>query len=184
MLPLVRPPCAFQAARSSNQHKLEVTLINNLGTVLRNQHKYKRVVALHRQHLAAVEERYGLHSSFLILARHNLVDILNHLHRSDEARDVLTGQLHKLTGHLEHVRQRKADGWDGVVETGATGKDEAATVDAETATLVGLSRCHMDHAKFLESRDDLGAAVADARKALTLHAEANGEVRFAPCRCL
>jgi tetratricopeptide (TPR) repeat protein len=172
----------MQAAQHSKQQKLEATLINNLGTVLRNKHKYKRAVALHRQQLHNVEEQQGLHSAFLILARHNLVDIFNVLKRHDEARELLLSQISKLEVHVEEVRGQKAAGVTAEVVVGASEADgggEGETKDALDTALQSLARCHMDYSKFLEGRGESEDALTQARKALALDSEASGQVRTA-----
>lgn len=172
----------MQAAQHSKQQKLEATLINNLGTVLRNKCKYKRAVALHQQQLRNVEEQQGLHSAFLILARHNLVDILNVLKRHDEARELLLSQIAKLEAHVQEVREQKAAGFAAEVVVGASGADsggEGETKDPLEAALQGLARCHMDYSKFLEGRGESEEALARVRQALALDSEASSEVRTA-----
>ena len=94
----------------AGNEKLEATLVNNLGTVLRNRDELPRAVALHRSQLARVEARQGLHSSFLILARHNLVDILGALGRFDDAQALLDSQVGKLEGHVEEQKAARAAG--------------------------------------------------------------------------
>ena len=90
--------------------RLENTMVNNLGTTLRKLRKLKRAVALHRQHLAHVEATQGLHSQFLILARHNLVEALRVLGRHDEAEAALRAQRAKLEGFVAEARERAAAG--------------------------------------------------------------------------
>jgi Tetratricopeptide repeat len=109
-----------QAAQVAGLQKLEATLVNNLGTVLRNQRRYKRAVALHARQLREVEQAHGLYSSFLILARHNLVDILVTLHRFDEAQAVLEEQERKLTKLVEVAREAAEAGTVGQVHVGVT----------------------------------------------------------------
>lgn len=110
----------MQAAREAGDEKLEGTLVNNLGTVLRQLRHYKRGVALHTQQLARVERVHGLHSAFLILARHNLVDILATLHRFGEAEALLVDQGRKLEALVAASREAAAAGRAGKVHGGVT----------------------------------------------------------------
>ena len=72
---------------------LEATLINNMGTVLRKQHKYKRALSLHRQHMEVVIQKHSLDSQYVVLARNNLVEVLELLQMKDEALELLRNQV-------------------------------------------------------------------------------------------
>jgi len=71
---------------------LESTLTNNMGTVLRKQRKYRRALALHRAHMTGVIDKHGLESQFVVLARNNLVEVLELLHLNDDALELLRTQ--------------------------------------------------------------------------------------------
>ena len=106
---------AVQATQLAGQAKLEVTLVNNLGTVLRTRRKFKRALALHRHELASIEERFGLHSSYVSLSRHNVVDLLGLLQRYDEAHELLESQAQQLEQLVEEAKQAKEEGREEMV---------------------------------------------------------------------
>jgi tetratricopeptide (TPR) repeat protein len=177
----------LQAARIAELHRLENTLVNNLGTTLLKMGKLKRAVALHRMHLARVEEVEGLHSQFIYLARHNLVEALRALGKHDDADAILRQQCEKMEAYARDAATRKERGEGRSVSmvaasTEAEAKGEEA-VEKEEAEAAGqaVARAHFDLSKFLQSRGRHAEAVEEARVALQKEREAVGPVRvFVP----
>lgn len=83
---------------------LEATLINNMGTVLRKQRKFHATVSLHEKQLEGVVEKHGLHSPYVVLARHNLVEAYECLQRVGDAEALLTQQLAAMEAGPAEVR--------------------------------------------------------------------------------
>jgi tetratricopeptide (TPR) repeat protein len=172
----------LQAARMAELHRLENTLVNNLGTTLRKLRKLKQAVALHRMQLERIEELEGLHSQFIYLARHNLLDALTALGSYDEAESVLREQCKKIEAFADEAVERKKKGQGRSVSmvsasTAAEARGEETSVKEESeAARQAVARVHLDLCKFLQNQGRHAEAVEEARMALQREREAVGEV--------
>lgn len=161
--------------------KLHATLINNLGTALVKQSKNGQALTVHKRNLAEMVSTHDITSTYVVMARHSVIDILTTHKQYAECTALLEDQTEMLRKHymqtLAEYKQHNpaSDGApakaDGSKEANGDSKGKVSTGDVAVA-LQALARCHLDHGKQYDALKNRKKAIFQGRKALALYQEA------------
>jgi hypothetical protein len=193
--PMMSLACVVQAAKMARHEKLHATLVNNLATSLVKQSKPGQALTVHKIFLDDLTA-HSITSSYTVLARHSVIDILATHKQHADCEALLEDQVSKLHSHYmqtlaeykQHATSKLEDkeasaespGEEG--QNGQSEKPAEAPAHAQSGTgvsagdvalaLQALARCHLDYGKHYDGLKDRKKAVQQGRKAMAHYQEA------------